>query len=595
MLISALVSASIPAWGAGDVQITEVGLKGYYSTGVPTSVTVQLKAPADTQTVQLDFTTSLDIRDRFGPSRVDHFSNLANVRAGEQNTIVTPLLVVPTGSGRSSLEVVATDAHGHRIGSSSVDLDSLNRMGSERLIGIICQERSSCDNAQAQISFSGSEEDVTAKNQTLKFLALQAPRNSYLSYSPATIVIVAGPVGEWTPDQRTALEQYVRAGGTVMLLEAEIADKTLFAPYRTGAMRAPVHVGQGRLYRITSLQSKELGAWFAGKNWRASRVAEAIPQTAGMDALRGALVLSFKFPALRWFLVWIGIYILVVGIGNFTVLRRLRRMEWGWISTTAIAILFALGVYFLSSRNRPKQVTLDNIAVYWMDTKSPVAMATVGVRVSSPEREQLRVSVGEGSVLTSPGPTTSEATTDIAAEVTDRDQSRPGWDVQSGPPVQVALSLLRWSYSDLDFETFHTFPGTVAMISPLRIKNETGLQFRQAVYFDLAENRKYLILGMGPGQEVDLNSLPSTPIWVNVRVTSGQYTFEANRVNPANSPLMKDGVLNLANLPYTGFQFGGLNHIFVGLGDGPTPQAEIPGVAFVQNRFALTVVAMDEP
>lgn len=595
MLISALVTASIPAWGAGEVQITEVGLKGYYSTGVPTSVAVQVKAPADTRAIHLDFTASLDVRDRFGPSRVDHFSQLLPVKPGEENATIVPMILAPSGSWSSTLEVVATDSAGRHIGSSSVNLDSLSRLSTERLIAIICKERSACDNAQSQISFSGSEDDVSSKNQNLKFVTLQTPRNSYLDYSPAKIIVVAGPVGDWTADQRFALEAFVRAGGTVILLESEIADKSFFAAYRTGAANVPAQVGRGRLYRIASLQSKDLGGWFSGKNWKMSNAPAGMPEGSGLDALRRSLALNFTFPRLRWFLIWMSIYILVVGLGNFALLRRFRRMEWGWVTTTAIAILFAVGLYFVSSRNRPKQVTLDNITVYWMDTKSPVALTTVGLRVSSPERQELRVSVGDGAVLTSPGPTETGATADIAGEVTRDDQIRPGWDMNSGPPVQVELSLLRWSYSDLDFQTFHTFAGTVTMTAPLRIKNETGQQFRQAIYLDFVENKKYVISGLAPGQEIDLNALSSTPIWIKVRGTSGQYTFEANRPYPSNSPLMQDGVLNLANLPYTAFSFGNVGHVFVGASDGPVPAADIPDVRFVQNHFALTIVGMDQP
>ena len=590
-----LLCAPFSALASSDVQITEVGLKGYFSTSVPTPVAVQIKPPATVDSVALDFTASLDVRDRLGPTRVDHFSKKLSVKPGEQNQIVVPLLLSPSGYGRSSLEVEVSDATGHRLGSSSVNLNSLTRLTTESLIAIFCTNRSLCDEAQSQISFSGSEEDVSAKNQSLKFVALQAPRGTYLDYAAAKVVVTAGQLSALTVEQRVAVEEYLRAGGTVMLLENECADKSFLAAYRSSTGNGPIRVGRGKLYRIASLQSEQLGGWFAGKNWKERSNPGYVMKFSDVDPLRRLLALSFSFPRLRWFLAWTAVYILIIGIGNFALLRRFRHLEWGWVTTTSIAVVFALGLYFVSSGNRPKQVILDDIVVHWMDTRSPIAVTSVGLRVSSPERQQLQVSVGDDALLTSRTPGRSDMNVDIATEITRNDQLQPSWDVQLSPRTEVALSLLRWSYADLDFQTFHTFSGSVTMNANLQIKNETGQQFRDGIYLDFRQNKKYLIPGLVPGQAVDLNNVPSTSIWVSPKRNAADDLEQTIVLLKPSLPLMQNGVLNLANLPYSGFQLEGSGRVFVGLSNGPAPEADIPGIRFIENRYVLTVVAMDQP
>jgi hypothetical protein len=229
---------------------------------------------------------SLDVRDRLGPTRIDHFSEKVSVKPGEQNQIVVPLLLWPSGIGRSTLEVEVTDGAGHRIGSSSVNLDSPTRLTTGSLIAIFCTNRGLCDEAQSQISFSGSEEDVSAKNQSLKFVALQGPRDSYVDYSAAKVVVIASALSGWTTEQRFAVEEYARAGGTVMLLENECADRGFLAAYRSGTGSGPIHIGRGKLYRIASLPTKQLGGWFAGKNWKEPSNPGYVTQASDMDPLR---------------------------------------------------------------------------------------------------------------------------------------------------------------------------------------------------------------------------------------------------------------------------------------------------------------------
>src|SRR5258708_29419458 len=83
----------------------------------------------------------------------------------------------------------------------------------------------------------------------------------------------------------------------------------------------------------------------------------------------------------------------MIGVLNFDVLRRLRRLEFGWISVCGLALLFAGGFYLSSASRRPKTFRLDNLATYYLDARSPLAAADYSLRVSAPERRGALVSV----------------------------------------------------------------------------------------------------------------------------------------------------------------------------------------------------------
>lgn len=590
VLTLASIMFCVPALASSDVQISEVGLKGYFSASAPSPVTVAVKVPSGVDSIKLDFTASLKQREEITPMRVDHFSARADVKGGELAQITVPLLLPGWYSDRSTLTVDVSDFAGHKIGSSSVDLNAFRQLPSENLVAIFCTEHTACDEAQSQISFSGSQDEVASKNQNFKFVALQLPREHWFEYTAAKFVVVAGAVAGWTPAQRFALEGFVRSGGTVMLLEKECSDPAFLAPYRAGPINGLVRIGKGRLHRVGSLQSKELGPLFAGKNLQTAAL--PIINNFTPDPLRRELAVSFDFPRLRWFILWLAVYILIVGVGNFGLLRRFHRVEWGWVTTTAIAVLFAIGFYFVSSRNRPRQVTLDNIAVYWMDDKSPNAWENIGLRVSSPERQQLDISVGDDAFLASSVPVNSGVSNaDIATEITREQQLEPGWEVQLGPPIQTALSLFRWSFSDLDLQTFHKFAGTVTIDQGFHLKNATGQPFREALYLDFEGNKMYEIPSLGDGEQVDLNTLEPSPIWSREHPVRGEYTV-GMYTRPADA---SQKPWHLKNLPYSGFDFNRARRVFVGLSDAPVPPVTIPGTSYVQHNFALTVVAMDQP
>jgi hypothetical protein len=601
-LFFCLLAVALPstAMARVDVQIEEVGLKGYYSTHSPTPVRVRV-TPDQSGTIRLEFKVSSN-EDEQGtlPVRVDRFSFNVDVVSNVAMELDVPVPFIGSlissyrgGVAGYKLEVTAFDAAYHDVGSSSIGLKSLELQNGRGLIAIICGDRRLCDEAQSQVTFSGSTEDVAKKNGALKFIALDGPREHWWDYAAAGTVVVAGPLSGWTRENRDALEYYGRADGTLVLLEKEIDDPTFLSSYRAdGFNNQPRALGLGRLYPLPSLESKTLGMLFAGGGFE--RMQNPVNQQYSgplVEWLRNSVGMSFSFPRLRWLLGWLIVYILVVGVANFALLRRWRRLEWGWVTTSVIAILFAVGLYVASSAHRPSKVILDDIAVYWMDAQSPIAREDIALRISTPERQAIGVSIGDGAMLHlfDNSYDREVPTAEIANEITEERHHQQGWDVSLGPPFQTTISLLRWSSSDLNFATFHVFPGSVTLSSGSQLKNSTGENFQQALYFDFPGNKRCIIPRLGAGEEIDITNLACEAIY-----------FEGKNPNDAGGEVVKFSIMQysgpapLKDIPI-GFKPASTRHAFVGLSQEPVPVSSLSLNDFDRHNFALTVVSLDQP
>ncbi|HEV7220917.1 MAG TPA: hypothetical protein VGN39_18750 [Terriglobales bacterium] len=569
------------------VQIEEVGVQGYYSTASPTSVRIRVSNVTHAGPVRLEVEVIDGGKAQYGPLRTDHYSLIVNVKTNDDTEVDVPVdLIFNNGS---ELQIVATDSAGQSAGSSSLDLNSSSPRGTQYVVLILCRERKICDEAQTQINFSGTPQDVTNKNAAMRFVTTDALRSNWWDYSAANFVVIAESTSDWTSEQRQALEYYVRGGGKSVLLEKEIADPTLFSSYRQGPAKSePVAVGRGELYRVAQLSEKTLGSVFVSKSpWPTTDYSR---QSNPLQWLRDEVGVSFTFPRFRWLLIWLDVYILIVGLVNFLLLQRIKRLEWGWFSTSVIAVAFAFALYMAATANRPKKVTLDNVAVYWMDAHSNVAAEDIGLRISSPSRQQINLAVGDSALLLPQFNQPNAATADLARELFRNGRSiQPGSNVDLGPPLQTEVPLLRWSLKDLNLQTMHVFPGSVTLSNDLHLRNNTGQYFKQALYFDFPSNRLYLIPQLGPGAEIDINTCSSEAI----NYKTGQQpinldsrpTLVVTVIEHSGSKPLKD----LGN----NFNGNGAKHVFVGLSDSPVPPVDLSIGDTTRNNVALTIVSLD--
>jgi hypothetical protein len=85
-------------------------------------------------------------------------------------------------------------------------------------------------------------------------------------------------------------------------------------------------------------------------------------------------------------------YIFVVGPLNYLVLRRLRRLEWAWLTVPAAVLLFAVGLYVVGFGGRGGQSQLSQIAVVQGSEGDTRGFVTSFIGLFSPRRTSYTLS-----------------------------------------------------------------------------------------------------------------------------------------------------------------------------------------------------------
>lgn len=79
------------------------------------------------------------------------------------------------------------------------------------------------------------------------------------------------------------------------------------------------------------------------------------------SALQNLPVLAL--PSLNALAILLTVYIILVGPVNYFVLRRSKKLDWGWITIPALTLLFALGAFGVTAQLRGSDVILNQISV----------------------------------------------------------------------------------------------------------------------------------------------------------------------------------------------------------------------------------------
>jgi hypothetical protein len=589
-LLAAILPAAVHA--QDSIRIGRVGLQGYYSTSVPTPVRVHIPTLAESQTIRVQFTVdSGDLRNPSGWWQTDRFEKQLQVTSGKPLDVDVPILF-PANEVRG-LRVKGTDAQGRVIGEDSIER-GFKSLDGVSMIAIYCREDSQCLEAQSQISPIRKSQEGWPPRNDLRFVLLKELAGDWLDYAAAYAVVIAGSIADITSEQATALEYFLRSGGILVLLEKEVANNRFLASYRQGpAPFQPLRVGKGRFYRVSSLQSKELTEFFAVNpptGGAGTPRVSSLGWNSAVDQVLGRIGVSFTFPRLRWLLIWVGLYILIVGPANFTLLKRLRKLEWGWVTVGVTALFFAAGLYLASSAQRPKHFTLDGAIIYWMDGYSPVAYEELGFRISSPCRKQVGLTIDEDVLLARPLNFQWDQASEeyLGAGITGHSGPREGWMVQLAPPLRIETPMRRWSFRDFYAQGFHEFSGSVHWTSATRLKNDTGRRFREAIYLDFAAHKRYAIAGMAPGEEVDLASI--NPMDYLRLHKDPSFTPMLGQIRaPAKEPLFSEKTI------FAGLDLFPAKHIFAGVVEPAGINASLDAEGTTPHNVAVAIIGMDQP
>jgi|HubBroStandDraft_6_1064221.scaffolds.fasta_scaffold52031_3 hypothetical protein len=555
-----------------NLRIVDVGLHGYSGTTSAVRLIVGNPFP-EAQTIHLQVSATGENNNGTNTVTAD-----ISLSGGEQRELELPVLM-PGGNA-----AITADAKTAGVVFGQDKQEAPFRQAN--LIVLMCASESICKTVQSQIQFSGTIEERADKNRQAKFEIVNDLRDHWWAYSACRAIVLARPTAAFTQAQREALEGFLRSGGSLVLVEDEIADPGFLSAYRTGlASPNGERVGKGTLFRISGLGTNQLGDVFVGRHLPGLLGQPYMWNSNQTGWLSRRFATAFDFPRLRWLLIWLTVYVVMIGVLNFAVLRRLRRLEFGWISMCGLALLFAAGFYFSSASRRPRSFRLDNLATYYLDSRSPLAVADYNLRVSAPDRRDVLVSIADPAVFTSSNFAEGEANSEIWTEMNRQGiQEHRTYEIHLGPPSQVELPMLKWSFHDLNLQGLHEFSGTVHFVGPNRLRNDTGQRFEDAVYLDYPANTLYALPALGPGEEIQLNTIAPK----RIRPENGK---PQEGILPSYDPskqTLQDAALT-GGLPLVGW-----GRVFAGLSDVPALPVEL-NVTHQRSVHALIVVALEQP
>lgn len=615
-LIAGVLAFAPAAFPSDTVKIVDVGLQGYYSPGNPALVRV-LVDHADPQPATVELRIHIHVPTRMHIERLDTFTQIVKLGPNERRTVDVPVFLYRNGT----MDLEELGEHGQVIAKDSIPVDW--ELGAN-LIALLCAEQKVCQEAQTQISFSGTSAEQALKGEDLRFVTVHDVPEEWWVYWPARAIVLAEPVDKMSPLQRAALEEFVRQRGTLVVIEEKVGDPGFLAPYRTPpSWGAPSVVGRGKVFWVPSLQSGELGGLYAGpqllramNGWQVSS-----PTSDEMDWTRKRVATQFRFPTLTWLLIWLTAYILIAGMGNFIVLRWINRREWGWVTLPCLSLLFAFAMYFSSASNRPRDFRAEDITIHWMDDNSPVAAVERGERISAPYRQTLDFSVSGNVILGGDRNWTGDVYSENPFGFVTQDQLLNFWNVKTGPPLLVTLHMLQWSFRDLELFGIEQRPGTVHFDGPGHLRNNTGTSFRQALFVD--RDTVYFFDGFAAGADMNLAEAKQEPLAhvsgnsmmrsvsspTDLAEEDSNGTFVPWRLTTnAKSRFGEEFAANAKTLSETPFDlaelirgwsskgihaFDSRSGIFFGLADEPDPPVSLSGIPFTRKGYSITIVSFE--
>ncbi len=559
---------------SAEVHIRETGLKGYMRGYGPARLKIEISNPASQSQDFLLRLTETNARATFF-----HADYKMHLNAGESRQLELPVLL---GQGQR-LRVEQINASGIIVSSDEEQII----FDQSELIAVVCSTPSTCKAVSDSIRSGITVEEQNEKEQQLRIVLLLEAPQTWFAYTPARSVIVAGPVEQ--PAARDAIANYARFGGDVIVATSE-APHDFLAQYRiAGAGKVPI--GNGTVRFVGSAAGPEMKAIFTPEKPRKRNpwdIAITFQATISSSALLQWTGTEFVFPKLRWVIGWMVIYTLIIGVVNFFVLRRMGRVEMGWITVPVIAACFALLFYGISVRGKMTRFVLDEATVCWMDSKSTVGVAENRFRVASPQVRDVVLHVPTSSVMSASAHDPLFRASD-AATIWDDEKRRPPSnvpDIVMDSAQHVPLEMLRLSFRDIEFKTVHSFPGTVRLEDGV-LRNGTGQTFEQAVLVDF-DSRQFYDLGRLPdGGEAHPFSVSAQKLR-----TDPHANFRFNSSDHLQNAFSLAGFLNSESFVSS---FSAKPLTFIGFTDQPLVQGELERINPVRKTYTLYVVTLEGP
>ena len=220
LLLFAFSLTSLAA-DAVSVKISHFGLEGNYaSPAEPTWVEVTAHNHTNHDAVFELVVSEVNLEN--DPLPVSEVVRVpAELAASETHIFDVPLHVIQ--QNYAVLYVQAVSIEGHLLGRTGM---SVGQRMNGQVIGMLCATPDLCRAIRQSILLSGSPEEQTRKSSSLRLVQLTKAAPTGWAYSPADILILVAPMAQFSAVQRDALETYVHRGGSLVLVDDQLADSS---------------------------------------------------------------------------------------------------------------------------------------------------------------------------------------------------------------------------------------------------------------------------------------------------------------------------------------------------------------------------------
>lgn len=166
------------------------------------------------------------------------------------------------------------------------------------------------------------------------------------------------------------------------------AGKIIFAAFDLAALRA--WSGESRLW-VTVLAPQP------------SIAPGTIIRSGFNNILQGSLMRGFfDIPSPMVLLGLIGTYIIIIGPLQFFALRRLRRLEWAWLTTPLLVVIFLFSAYGMSFVLRGSQAQVAQLTIVQSTPDSNQTITTTVAGIFAPQRRNYHLSFADTAFISSP-------------------------------------------------------------------------------------------------------------------------------------------------------------------------------------------------
>lgn len=110
---------------------------------------------------------------------------------------------------------------------------------------------------------------------------------------------------------------------------------------------------------------------------------------------------TLDLPSMRWLAVLLVLYIVLVGPVNYLLLRKWRRLDWGWVTVPVLTLVFSVGGYGLGFSLRGGDVVVNEVSIIPLSPKRSLLEMRSYVGLFSPGKREYTIRI-DGDALISP-------------------------------------------------------------------------------------------------------------------------------------------------------------------------------------------------